>query len=114
MEHTAKPLILRTFLPFRVASVISTSNWACSMPTRPGLEDAAPSVIVAGTASSLGSSTYMGSTPATVVAGGFVDEEAASSWSAAEVAAASAASFIAFSSSSFRKIASKRSRHSFE
>ena len=51
----------------------------------------------------------MGSTPATEVVGGFVDEVAASSWSAAEVAAASAASFI-----SFRKIASKRSRHSFE
>ena len=49
-----------------------------------------------------------------VVVGGFIDEVAASSWSAAEVAAASAASFIAFSSSSFWTIASKRSRHSFE
>ena len=54
----------------------------------------------------------MGSAPATVVVGGFTDEVAASSWSAAHVAAASAASFIAFSSSSFWKIASKRSRHS--
>ena len=56
----------------------------------------------------------MGTTPATVVARGFGDDVAASSWSAAEVAAASAASFIAFSSSSIRKIGSKRSRHSFE
>ena len=71
-------------------------------------------VLVAGTTSSLGSSTCMGTTPDAVVVGGLVHEFVPSSWSAADVAAAAAASFIAFSSSFFGKIASKRSRHSFE